>query len=672
MAIARINGPMLSSNLERQGINLAIDGNLIYADVNNRLVGINTNAPAYPLDIVGNAHLGNLYVLGNTITTDPGLKLNLGSVGNIQITGGSADQILYTDGAGNLGFTDINTIIGMEGFTANNIALGSNTAGVLSSNATTLTTATNVTNAIAELNYILGKLVPPSPPNFPNNTTISVAGTVAGRMCAFTQADNSGWANLSVAGGTSVSVARSSSYTTTSVANTGPGSTGTVIAYLNGQAAGAITLNGSNPNTTTGNLYVYNVQDYHSVVSTVTAGFWTVFSTNATGSGVPAGWNRVAIGDSATGTQTNSAVWYYDASAAGNPVFSNTSIILTTNNSSYSSTVPHFNSSTAFRVRGNVSHLSGDLYYSSDTFVTGSAGGAFATPTSVTYSGASVTTPLTRNLYVASGSAYFETPVGVISGFGSSSSGPTLTAYNPYGSGSSGAVTPAVTVLYKTGTSNQIEETAMSIGTLGSGSGAPYRIVNPDAGTPTDTPAYSATALAFNSQTGTFYATDATVVAGVLKYDTTNYSTGYLPIGPNLSTRGSSAQYYTFKFVRTTLSSFGIQIASSTGIAGIWFAVPGATALETACAPTNGWVDMTVGYAGSGIPGSAAAGGNGVFGGAKGGAVLKNTALLSSTTYTGIFGTGVNSSNTSTNSVYVRIKLTSGQTISSLNIVAGS
>jgi hypothetical protein len=127
------------------------------------------------------------------------------------------------------------------------------------------------------------------------------------------------------------------------------------------------------------------------------------------------------------------------------------------------------------------------------------------------------------------------------------------------------------------------------------------------------------------------------------------------------------------------LSSFGIQIASLTGIAGIWFAVPGATALETACASTNGWVDMTVGYAGSGIPGSSSAGGNGVFGGAKGGAVPKGTALSGSTTYTGIFGGSlgpppvtINTSLTATNSVYVRIKLTSGQTISSLNIVAGA
>ena len=49
----------------------------------------------------------------------------------------------------------------------------------------------------------------------------------------------------------------------------------------------------------------------------------------------------------------------------------------------------------------NVNKLSGDFYYSSDTFITGSAGGAFATPTSITYTNAGITTPLIQNLYRA-------------------------------------------------------------------------------------------------------------------------------------------------------------------------------------------------------------------------------------------------------------------------------
>ena len=73
MAIGRISGPMLFKNLERQGQDLAIDGNLIYFDVTQRRVGINTLAPTVELDILGSANItGNLWVTGNaTVSSIP-------------------------------------------------------------------------------------------------------------------------------------------------------------------------------------------------------------------------------------------------------------------------------------------------------------------------------------------------------------------------------------------------------------------------------------------------------------------------------------------------------------------------------------------------------------------------------------------------------------------------
>ena len=157
MAIGRISGPMLYPNLERQGQNLAIDTDLVYFDVNNRYVGINNTAPAYALDVTGNAHLGNIYIQGNTITTDPGKKLNLGSIDNVQITGGAANYVIYTDGAGNLTFGNLDTLSGLEGFTANYIQLGTNTVGSFS-NAVALNGTTTVTDAIALINTNLGNV----------------------------------------------------------------------------------------------------------------------------------------------------------------------------------------------------------------------------------------------------------------------------------------------------------------------------------------------------------------------------------------------------------------------------------------------------------------------------------------------------------------------------------
>jgi len=66
MAIGRISGPMLVMNLERQGLDLSIDGNLIYFDVNQRYVGINTDSPQQALDVRGVAQVSNLTVKSAT------------------------------------------------------------------------------------------------------------------------------------------------------------------------------------------------------------------------------------------------------------------------------------------------------------------------------------------------------------------------------------------------------------------------------------------------------------------------------------------------------------------------------------------------------------------------------------------------------------------------------
>jgi len=608
------------------------------------------------LSVSGTSYLGNLVINGNTITSNTG-KISLGTISNVQVTGGNAYDLVYTDGNGNLSFGNLNSLSGLDAFTGNNITLGSNTAPALKSNAVTLTTTTSVTDAIAELNFVLGKLVPPSPPPFPGASTLSLStATTTALMTNFTQTDNSGWGNLSVAGGTSVSATRVNTYSAGTITSVGPGDSGTVTAYFNGVAAGSRTMTSGTDNGTYGNLIIALDQDYHNVVSTVTAGFWQSFNASLSGTSVPAGWNRANINDTA-GSGTNTITWYYDSSTPGTPAFANTSVVLTSNNTTYSTTIPHFNSSTTFKIKGNITNLSGDMYLASPFGV--SSGGAFATPTTPTYSSfiPTITTPLTRNLLTSS---YFETPVSITTGFGSSSTGPTVTFNNSYSTGSSGAVTPGVTILYKTGTTTQIEETAIT--NSYTGGSAAYRIVNPDAGTAADNPAYTGSEATFNSQTGTFYATDATVVAAVLKWDNTNYSTGYLPVGPNLSTRGAGAQYFTFKFVKSAVSKFNISYSGT--IAGLWVALPGST-IDTTAAPTNGWINMATAYAGSGVPGTGT-GGNGSSGCSTGGAAVLNS-LVSGGSYTCTFGTA-SSTNSTGNEIYVRVKLTSGQQLTALSI----
>jgi hypothetical protein len=92
--IGRISGPMLVSDLERQGVDLSFDGNLIYLDVVNRRVGINTSNPNVELDVSGSANISsNLYV-GQTVT--------VGNLYQLPTTAPGAGQIISAIGNGSL------------------------------------------------------------------------------------------------------------------------------------------------------------------------------------------------------------------------------------------------------------------------------------------------------------------------------------------------------------------------------------------------------------------------------------------------------------------------------------------------------------------------------------------------------------------------------------------
>ena len=81
MAIGRISGPLLKSNLIRDGVDLAFETDLLYLDVVNSRIGINTAAPTTDLDVNGTTRtttllvdnqldIGNISIAGNTISSD--------------------------------------------------------------------------------------------------------------------------------------------------------------------------------------------------------------------------------------------------------------------------------------------------------------------------------------------------------------------------------------------------------------------------------------------------------------------------------------------------------------------------------------------------------------------------------------------------------------------------
>jgi len=106
MAVGRISGPLLKDNLLRNGVNLSFETSLLYLDVVNSRVGINTATPAYDLDVNGTTRSTNLYtttqaqlatftISGNTISS---------SSNTINLTPNGANPTVYsgTINVGNL------------------------------------------------------------------------------------------------------------------------------------------------------------------------------------------------------------------------------------------------------------------------------------------------------------------------------------------------------------------------------------------------------------------------------------------------------------------------------------------------------------------------------------------------------------------------------------------
>jgi hypothetical protein len=565
------------------------------------------------------------------------------------------------------------------------IHIGTPTDSSYLTSAASLSTTDSLTDGIAKVNYVLGKLIPSQPNNFPNSLSMSLStATFSLPICTgFTQTTN-GNTGVSVAAGTSITTTRLTTASFTGLAGSastyagGPGDSGTLRLYSNNllgasrnltvgnTTEGTTSDNGTYTATTSGEVGTSFTIANNIAFPVASPGFWEVLGISASSlSSVPSGWNTAYFSHTGAGN-TNTVTWYYDNNNPGTPTVTQSSFSAPGSPTLlHPSGIPHYTSANSFTAAFTANRLSGDCYHSSNTFVTGTSGGAFATPSSITYSTAGISTPLTRNLYVASGSASLSTTAAISSGFGQSSTGPSVTVNNGYSAGSL-TFTPGATILYKTGTSNTVEETSIPVTSVGVGSGNGARITFAvDDSSSTPNPSYTGSESLYTPGLDAFVGQfEAKNVNNRIAYNVTNYSTGHLPVGPNYSTHGAD-QYFTFRFVRSSVSKFNISLTATGGVAGCWVALPG-TSIDTTAAPTNGWLDMFTAYAG-GVPGTGT-GGNGSAGCALGGN-MTNTAGTQSKTCT--FGSE-SSSNSANNYIYVRIKLTSGQSLSALSIVAAT
>ncbi|NBP57464.1 hypothetical protein EBU71_13190, partial [bacterium] len=397
------------------------------------------------------------------------------------------------------------------------------------------------------------------------------------------------------------------------------------------------------------------------------------------GSNVPPGWNTVQIIHSDAGQtiftipeeyNSSSGLWYYDASPILAPVFSNQSFTLKTEALTYSSTIPHYNTGTKYQIGFTITWNPGQTAhdFTSYELIRTDAQGPWTNSNNKTYSALGYTyleptTTVTNGV----GPNNTDFTVNVISGFGAWTTTTTVPVFNidnSYANASSSLPALNSIILYKTGTTGTasfLEETNIHFtSSVGGSTAGATRCENPDAGVANqDTPAFTAGSTLFNSQSSTLLSTDATVVGtapGVnsLKHDRTNYSTGYLPVGPNLSSRvAGNSQYFTFRFVRSGVSKFSITYTTTTGIAAIFCAMPGAGGTQSSL---NQWLDMRIDNS---LANGCALGGN------------MNPSATGTITYNCSFGI-LSSTNSDNNEIWVRIKLNQNQSITRLTLGAST
>jgi hypothetical protein len=137
--VGRISGPLLTANLERNGIDLAFrntldDTQLLYLDVNSGLLGVNKSNPGNQLDVAGHTKTSNLNSTNSASIAD--FTLETGNINNLtgDINLNASDTIKLSNfQTDNIGISDNTISTYRSNATLDLIANGTGTVEVLSS-----------------------------------------------------------------------------------------------------------------------------------------------------------------------------------------------------------------------------------------------------------------------------------------------------------------------------------------------------------------------------------------------------------------------------------------------------------------------------------------------------------------------------------------------------------
>ena len=540
----------------------------------------------------------------------------------------------------------------------------------------------------------------PSAPSNLSSFALTLADSVQGTspLLAASFTDNSASNPLSAGDSVATTTARrytSGTIDTNVVNNAYNGLSGTLTANINGSASGSKSFStATGENGTFTSLVVSGQLDAHDSISSSTypTGFYQTFDAKITQAlaSYSVGVNDQRLEHSSTGNTNYVAVVYDDLTAT--PTFGSTGTLSegTGGTKRYISGIPYYNTgSPTLTLSGvTINDLVGQTYTNQTNIVevdpgTNAEGTSSSAIANEDYTYANIdgaVTMLSGGIPIAdtgTSSAYAigNLTIDVTSSSVRTIETPQIRARNV--NGVSGYSNLDKKIQVHTASQSGINELVIPVS---DSLGATYdddgiRIADFISET-TDTPSFNGATNFYtndpyseSSDPGVSGTREATIRLGVLQHDTTDYSTGYLPVGPDRSA-DTGTQYFTFAFRRSTMANFDISITSSSGITGMWIAAPG-TAIDSASG-SNGWLDTTAQYAGAGVPGAnTGSGGNGSDGCALTGADVVPTGTSLSSSYTMTLGTE-NGSNATGNVILVRIALASGESITALSVGVAS
>ena len=530
-------------------------------------------------------------------------------------------------------------------------------AGGFKSGAFTINNTDHTKDSINELNFILGKLVPDAPDTF-NGLSFTLTGTAGvARLCAgFTPTNNTG--GSAPVAGTQYTRNTDSTITSNYITDVGPGDAGTVTGFVNAVGVGTTALSvGDNAGTYDSIQIANNTDASESARNTgITSQFYEVYDVRFINAPSPDGFNKAHFTHgSAT---TNNTFWYEDGSSVTAPVISFSGVTLPSSPSySYSSGIPHYTQASAnnFTYVLTVTNATGEMY-TQNQFVSqdNNTATAFANSGNKNYTDfAGGTNPPTRNYGVGTGVTTLVT--NTFKNIHSTITSNHFTRYDvstPYGSHNNRRLsysTP-LNIMGTTARPNQIDEDSIS-STVGNGNNG-TRVPSVSAA---DNPSQSGASYSWGGgSAGSIAVYEAAVRGGVLRHDETDYSTGYLPVGPDYSSGRGGAQYYQVMLQQANISEFNIIVTGSYG--GCWVSIPDNSGWTTGLSNTNGWANMFTAYSGSGVPRNAAPG-------CASGSVMSG----SSGTFKCVFGTESSSNATSPYRILIRWRLDAGDSITAMS-----